>query len=149
MSGLIVLFWFVGGGVALRYFVCGCFLSCLCLDNLIQVLFIGVMSCMYALWDVVGKCHPLVESVHINFQCADDTITRKVNSSDASQFAKICGCFPSQGIVQHPSCEVELMATINSVGFHLAYRGYNLFRAWNYSWTSGVQGLTLFLFCKF
>jgi len=63
MSALIVLFWFVGGGVALRYLV----------------LFIGVMSCMYALWDVV-----------------DDTITRKVNTSDASQFAKICGCFPSQ-----------------------------------------------------
>jgi len=63
MSGLIVAFWFIGGGVALRYLV----------------LFIGVMSCMYAVWDVV-----------------DDTITRKINSSDASQFAKICGCFPSQ-----------------------------------------------------
>ncbi|KAF8626219.1 hypothetical protein AX15_004908 [Amanita polypyramis BW_CC] len=65
MSGLIVLFWFVAGGVALRYLV----------------LFIGVMSCMYALWDVVGKY---------------DTIARKVNTSDASLFAKICGCFPSQ-----------------------------------------------------
>ncbi|KII89323.1 hypothetical protein PLICRDRAFT_40981 [Plicaturopsis crispa FD-325 SS-3] len=63
MSGLIVLFWFVAGSVALRYFV----------------LFIGVMSCMYVLWDVV-----------------DDTIARKVNSSDASAFAHICGCFPSQ-----------------------------------------------------
>ncbi|KAG5727390.1 hypothetical protein E4T56_gene11948 [Termitomyces sp. T112] len=63
MSGLIVLFWFVGGGVALRYLV----------------LFIGVMSCLYVLWDVV-----------------DDTIARKVNSSDASAFAEICGCFPSQ-----------------------------------------------------
>lgn len=63
MSGLIVLFWFVGGGVALRYFV----------------LFIGVMSCMYALWDVI-----------------DDTIARKTNSSDATAFAKICRCFPSQ-----------------------------------------------------
>jgi hypothetical protein len=63
MSGLIVLFWFVAGGVALRYFV----------------LFIGVMSCMYVLWDVV-----------------DDTIARKVNSSDASAFARICGCFPSR-----------------------------------------------------
>ncbi|KAH8978710.1 peptidase M50B-like-domain-containing protein [Lactarius akahatsu] len=63
MSGLIVLFWFVKGGVALRYLV----------------LFIGVMSCMYVLWDVI-----------------DDTIARKVNSSDASAFAKICGCFPSQ-----------------------------------------------------
>ncbi|KAF5387143.1 hypothetical protein D9615_001999 [Tricholomella constricta] len=63
MSGLIVLFWFVAGGVALRYFV----------------LFVGVMSCMYVLWDVI-----------------DDTIARKVNTSDASAFAKICGCFPSQ-----------------------------------------------------
>ncbi|KAI0628735.1 peptidase M50B-like-domain-containing protein [Trametes polyzona] len=63
MSGLIVLFWFVAGGVALRYFV----------------LFIGVMSCMYVLWDVV-----------------DDTIARKVNGSDASSFAEICGCCPSQ-----------------------------------------------------
>lgn len=63
MSGLIVLFWFVGGGVALRYLT----------------LFIGVMSCMYALWDVI-----------------DDTVTRKVNTSDASVFAEICGCCPSQ-----------------------------------------------------
>ncbi|KZT24037.1 hypothetical protein NEOLEDRAFT_1068187 [Neolentinus lepideus HHB14362 ss-1] len=63
MAGLIILFWFVANGVALRYLV----------------LFIGVMSCMYVLWDVV-----------------DDTIARKVNSSDASAFARICGCCPSQ-----------------------------------------------------
>ncbi|KAK0225009.1 peptidase M50B-like-domain-containing protein [Armillaria nabsnona] len=63
MTGLIVLFWFVADSVALRYFV----------------LFIGVMSCMYVLWDVI-----------------DDTIARKVNTSDASAFAKVCGCFPSQ-----------------------------------------------------
>ncbi|EIM90241.1 uncharacterized protein STEHIDRAFT_119283 [Stereum hirsutum FP-91666 SS1] len=63
MSGLIVLFWFVGGGVALRYLI----------------LFIGVMSCLYVLWDVI-----------------DDTIARKVNTSDASAFAEICGCCPSQ-----------------------------------------------------
>jgi hypothetical protein len=37
------------------------------------------MSCLYVLWDVI-----------------DDTIARKVNSSDASAFAKICGCFPAQ-----------------------------------------------------
>lgn len=63
MSGLIVLFWFVAGGEALRYLV----------------LFIGVMSCMYVLWDVV-----------------DDTVARKVNSSDASAFADLIGCCPSQ-----------------------------------------------------
>jgi len=63
MSGLIVLFWFLRGGEVLRYLV----------------LFIGVMSCLYVLWDVI-----------------DDTIARKVNTSDASAFAKICGCFPSR-----------------------------------------------------
>ncbi|KZS98844.1 hypothetical protein SISNIDRAFT_421220 [Sistotremastrum niveocremeum HHB9708] len=63
MVGLIVLFWFVKGSIALRYFV----------------LFIGVMSCMYVLWDVI-----------------DDTISRKVNTSDAAVFAEICGCCPSQ-----------------------------------------------------
>ncbi|KDQ29027.1 hypothetical protein PLEOSDRAFT_1063774 [Pleurotus ostreatus PC15] len=63
MSGIIVLFWFVAGGIALRYLV----------------LFIGVMSCMYVLWDVI-----------------DDTIARKVNTSDASAFADICGCCPSR-----------------------------------------------------
>ncbi|KAF5318022.1 hypothetical protein D9619_012233 [Psilocybe cf. subviscida] len=63
MSGLIVLFWFVGGGIALRYLV----------------LFIGVMSCMYVLWDIV-----------------DDTLARKVNTSDASVFAKQFGCCPSR-----------------------------------------------------
>ncbi|KAF8894798.1 peptidase M50B-like-domain-containing protein [Infundibulicybe gibba] len=63
MSGLVILFWFVAGSIALRFFV----------------LFIGVMSCMYVLWDVI-----------------DDTIARKTNTSDASAFADICGCFPSQ-----------------------------------------------------
>jgi len=63
MAGLVILFWFVAGGVALRYFI----------------LFIGVMSCLYVLWDVI-----------------DDTVARKINSSDASAFADICGCCPSQ-----------------------------------------------------
>jgi len=63
MSGLILAFWFIGQGIALRYLV----------------LFIGVMSCMYALWDTI-----------------DDTIARKVNNSDASEFAKRYGCCPSQ-----------------------------------------------------
>jgi len=63
MAGLIIAFWFIKGGIALRYLV----------------LFIGVMSCLYVLWDVI-----------------DDTIARKVNSSDASAFAHICGCCPSQ-----------------------------------------------------
>jgi len=63
MAGLIVAFWFIADSVALRFLI----------------LFIGVMSDLYVLWDVI-----------------DDTIARKVNSSDASHFAQICGCFPSR-----------------------------------------------------
>jgi hypothetical protein len=63
MMSLVVMFWFVAQGVALRYFI----------------LFIGVMSCLYVIWDVI-----------------DDTIARKSNASDASAFARVCGCCPSQ-----------------------------------------------------
>jgi len=34
---------------------------------------------MYVIWDII-----------------DDTVARKVNASDASAFARICGCCPSQ-----------------------------------------------------
>lgn len=37
----------------------------------------------------------------LTYSLVDDTIERKVNSSDASAFAKICGCFPSQGKFQN------------------------------------------------
>ena len=67
----------------------------------VQILFIGVMSDMYVLWDVVGVSsiflpffHPYP---HYNSLLLDDTIARKVNGSDASSFAEICGCCPSQG----------------------------------------------------
>ncbi|RIA98496.1 peptidase M50B-like-domain-containing protein [Glomus cerebriforme] len=61
--GVIVALWFVENGAGLRYFV----------------LFVGVMSCLYSLWDIM-----------------DDLIFRKVNESDASKFAKECRCCPSQ-----------------------------------------------------
>ncbi|TPX48585.1 hypothetical protein SeLEV6574_g01948 [Synchytrium endobioticum] len=62
---LIVGLWFVDGGKGLRYFV----------------LFMGTMSVLYSLWDIV-----------------EDLITRRVHESDASKFSKICcgGCLPSQ-----------------------------------------------------
>ncbi|PWN54188.1 hypothetical protein IE53DRAFT_383208 [Violaceomyces palustris] len=63
MIGLFVLFWLVGDSVALRYFV----------------LFIGVMNCLYSVWDI-----------------CDDLIFRKVNESDATAFAKVVGCCPPQ-----------------------------------------------------
>ncbi|PKY41352.1 hypothetical protein RhiirA4_395814 [Rhizophagus irregularis] len=61
--GVIVLLWFINKGVGLKYFV----------------LFVGVMSCLYSLWDIM-----------------DDLVFRKVNESDASRFAKECKCCPSQ-----------------------------------------------------
>lgn len=54
MAGLIVLFWFVGGGIALRYLVSHSIIPPIAPYSG-QVLFIGVMSCMYVLWDVVGE----------------------------------------------------------------------------------------------
>lgn len=56
--GLLVACWFIAHSEALRFFV----------------LFIGVMSSLYSVWDI-----------------CDDLILRKVNSSDASQFAKRYG----------------------------------------------------------
>ncbi|KAH7027766.1 peptidase M50B-like-domain-containing protein [Microdochium trichocladiopsis] len=56
--GLLVACWFIAHAVALRW----------------VVLFIGVMSSLYSVWDI-----------------CDDLILRKVNSSDASVFAKRYG----------------------------------------------------------
>ncbi|KAG8891408.1 hypothetical protein FRB99_003618 [Tulasnella sp. 403] len=60
---LIILAWFIADSVALRYLI----------------LFVGVMSCMYSIWDII-----------------DDTLARKVNESDATKFAELCGCCGSQ-----------------------------------------------------
>ncbi|RAL12217.1 M50 family metallopeptidase [Aspergillus homomorphus CBS 101889] len=56
--GLLVACWFIAHGQALKW----------------VVLFIGVMSALYSVWDI-----------------CDDLILRKVNTSDASQFAKRYG----------------------------------------------------------
>jgi hypothetical protein len=63
--GLIAFLWWLENGKYLRFFV----------------LFLGVMSSLYSLWDIV-----------------DDLISRKVNESDASQYSKICcgGAFGSR-----------------------------------------------------
>jgi len=63
MAGLITVCWLVADSVALRFLI----------------LFIGVMSCLYCVWDII-----------------DDTVARKSNSSDATAFARHYGCFPSQ-----------------------------------------------------
>ncbi|CAO1637225.1 unnamed protein product [Sympodiomycopsis kandeliae] len=58
MAGLIVAFWFIAHGQALQYLV----------------LFIGVMSCLYSIWDII-----------------DDLILRKVHESDSSAFSRLVG----------------------------------------------------------
>ncbi|WWC99136.1 hypothetical protein V866_006031 [Kwoniella sp. B9012] len=63
MAGLIVITWLVAHSVALRFLI----------------LFIGVMSCLYAIWDII-----------------DDTLARKVNTSDASEYANLIGCCGSR-----------------------------------------------------
>jgi len=63
--GLIALMWYIEDAKYLEYFV----------------LFLGVMSCFYSLWDII-----------------DDVVLHKIQESDASKFAKLfChGCMPSQ-----------------------------------------------------
>ncbi|OZJ04656.1 hypothetical protein BZG36_02875 [Bifiguratus adelaidae] len=62
--GLIVFLWWLDHGMGVRYFV----------------LFVGVMSCLYCMWDIL-----------------DDLVFRKAYESDASKFAQASGgCLPSQ-----------------------------------------------------
>jgi hypothetical protein len=59
--GLVVGLWFWEKGHHLVYFT----------------LFMGVMSCLYSLWDIV-----------------EDLVKRTNHESDAAKFAKLCSCFP-------------------------------------------------------
>jgi hypothetical protein len=60
---VVAILWFIKHGVGIRY----------------VMLFLGVMSCLYSIWDII-----------------EDLVLRKVNESDASQFAKLCSCCPAQ-----------------------------------------------------
>jgi hypothetical protein len=73
--GLLVAFWFIKHGEALRFMVVSIRTSShLQPPSNTAQLFIGVMSSLYSVWDI-----------------CDDLILRKVNSSDASVFAKRYG----------------------------------------------------------
>ncbi|KAF7727894.1 hypothetical protein EC973_006893 [Apophysomyces ossiformis] len=63
--GVMIFLWWLAHGAGLRYFV----------------LFVGVMSCLYCLWDIL-----------------DDLVFRKMYESDASKFAKLCGSFMSSRV---------------------------------------------------
>ena len=64
-SAIIGFLWWFQNGFYLRFFI----------------LFLGVMSCMYSLWDII-----------------DDLVARKVRDSDASQYSRLCcgGRIPPQ-----------------------------------------------------
>jgi hypothetical protein len=120
MAALIVVFWFAGGGVALRYLV----------------LFIGVMSCMYVLWDIIGSFHSRLCEIYL-LSASDDTIARKVNSSDASAFARVCGCCPSQGFFR---ATPHTILTRHSLGCYLAVGSLCVFCLRCHCWPGCVQG---------
>jgi hypothetical protein len=97
--GLLVGCWFIAHAEALRF----------------VVLFIGVMSSLYSVWDIVSfPLHPPFQEFDADTNQCDDLILRKVNSSDASVFAQRYGgssqcwgviwsiislCFMAAGIV--------------------------------------------------
>src|ERR1700722_11110740 len=64
------------------------------------------MSCLYALWDIVGmwNLHAFPTIEFSRPPLPDDTVARKVNSADASAFARICGCCPSQALSHICAC---------------------------------------------
>ena len=110
MSGIIVLFWFVDGGSALRYFVRPqnfplreIFTLKLLQDfiygsHVLPLRIVGryryvIHTTKLSYYEGVGQC--LMLTVFASW--TDDTIARKVNGSDASSFAQVCGCCPSQG----------------------------------------------------
>jgi hypothetical protein len=62
--GLVVGLWFIKDGEYISY----------------VMLFLGVMSALYSIWDII-----------------EDLILRKVNESDASKMAEKCGCCPARG----------------------------------------------------
>lgn len=72
--GLLVACWFIKHAEPLRF----------------VVLFIGVMSALYSVWDIVSSLILSFYSITDLRQC-DDLILRKVNESDASVFAQRYG----------------------------------------------------------
>lgn len=56
------------------------------------------MSCFYSVWDIIdGKSmSKLCDVLAFVIDLCLDTIARKVNSSDASEFAVMIGCCPSR-----------------------------------------------------
>lgn len=77
----MIAFWFIESGRPLRFYV----------------LFVGTMSALYALYDIMDGQSALLSSSETQAQPSHvDLILRKVNESDASQFAKLCPIFPAQ-----------------------------------------------------
>jgi hypothetical protein len=109
MSGLIVLFWFLKGGEVLRYLVSSdvspfscrvylaVYLGVIHRRHVVPLCPLGRDWCVLFFGLEMGRQWSLI--IICGVTPTDDTIARKVNTSDASAFAKICGCFPSQGML--------------------------------------------------
>ena len=88
----------------------------------------------------------------ILIECIDDTIARKVNGSDASSFAEICGCCPSRGplsffAVIYPKKLIIVLTSllIDSLGRDLASASVFVFRCRDHCRTRRFQSVFLFL----
>src|SRR5882757_2371894 len=97
MSGLIILFWFVADAVVLRYFVSIFLILFSAYDRqpfryYLSALCLVCTSCGTSSVCIFSHTHD-----RLSHALQDDTIRRKVNNSDASAFAEICGCCPSRG----------------------------------------------------
>ena len=149
MSGLIVLFWFVAEGVALRYFVRISDSGYISMTNWpytgpfhrSHVLPLRGLGCHRQLFFHYFQINPS------DSRLTDDTIARKVNSSDASQFAHVCGCYPSQGLCV---CTFLISALANhcgafvphSLGCALAHHRSHLLCSRTYSWFGCIQTIS-------
>jgi hypothetical protein len=73
----------------------------------------------------------------------DDTIARKVNSSDASAFAQVCGCCPSQGLYKlslfRTCADHNDFLFCHSMGCALAHDCSYLLCSWTPSWSGRIQ----------
>lgn len=88
MAGIIVAFWFIAHSIALQYYV----------------LFMGVMSCLYSIWDII-----------------EDLVLYKHNDSDASAFSRLVGGPPQMWGVLWAAISVVFFALGMIIGI-LAFK---------------------------
>lgn len=154
MSGLIVLFWFVGGGIALRYLVSQD-ISSPChpeLTTIPRLRSCSSASCHVCMFCGISSVSIYASIVHVkpSKPPKDDTLARKVNTSDASIFAKQFGCCPSRGMTIHRPffCIGSYVLTWlnHSLGLPMAYCCLRLLCTGHCYRLAGVQGAIFYAY---